>query len=127
MKNEKGITLIALVITVIIMLILAGVAISTITSDGGLFDKTLKSAEAYENAMDYETKIYNALLNDIDGYFDKKTLYFSLNTDQTEPLIPILLPYLYYSIKYNLLGKAMSHFFSYPNYLYIITLISKFN
>ena len=39
--NEKGITLIALVITVILMLILAGVAISALTGDGGLFDKSL--------------------------------------------------------------------------------------
>ena len=52
--NEKGITLIALVITVILMLILAGVAISALTGDGGLFDKSLKSAEAYEDASQKE-------------------------------------------------------------------------
>lgn len=72
MKNEKGITLISLVITVIVMLILAGVAITTAINDGGLFDETLKSAETYENAMDYEAKLYNDILNSIDGYFDKK-------------------------------------------------------
>ena len=34
LRNRKGITLIALVITIIVMLILAGVTISTITGQG---------------------------------------------------------------------------------------------
>ncbi len=37
--NNKGITLIALVITIIILLILAGVAIRTITGEDGLLRK----------------------------------------------------------------------------------------
>ena len=37
--NNKGITLIALVITIIILLILAGVAIRTITVEDGLLRK----------------------------------------------------------------------------------------
>ena len=37
-RNEAGITLIALISTVIIMLILAGVSISGLTSDGGMLD-----------------------------------------------------------------------------------------
>ena len=39
-KEEKGITLVALVITIIIMLILAGIGISAITGDGGIIRKT---------------------------------------------------------------------------------------
>lgn len=39
-KNEKGITLIALVITVIVLLILAGVAIATLTGENGILSKT---------------------------------------------------------------------------------------
>ncbi len=38
--NNKGITLIALVITIIILLILAGVAIRTITGEDGLIRKS---------------------------------------------------------------------------------------
>ena len=34
-KNTKGITLIALIITIIILLILAGVTISTLTGENG--------------------------------------------------------------------------------------------
>ena len=36
--KEKGITLIALVVTIIILLILAGVTIGMITGNRGLFD-----------------------------------------------------------------------------------------
>ena len=35
-KNQKGITLLVLVITIIILLILAGVTISAITGDNGI-------------------------------------------------------------------------------------------
>ena len=39
-KGNKGITLIALVITIIILIILAGIGISAITGDGGIIRKT---------------------------------------------------------------------------------------
>ena len=38
-KQEKGITLIALVITIIVLLILAGVAIATLTGDNSIIKK----------------------------------------------------------------------------------------
>ena len=68
LKMEKGITLIALVITVIVMLILAGVAISVLTNDGGIFDKTRASARAYENSTEKEAEQINNLMNGIDQY-----------------------------------------------------------
>ena len=39
MKNNKGITLIALVITIIVLLILAGITIAMLTGDNGLLTK----------------------------------------------------------------------------------------
>ncbi len=48
LSNDGGITLIALIITVVIMLILAGVAISVLTNDSGLFEKTTMSAKEYK-------------------------------------------------------------------------------
>jgi len=42
MKNDKGITLIALVLTVIVMLILAGVSMYSIAGQGRLMDDTKK-------------------------------------------------------------------------------------
>ena len=39
MKNQKGITLIALVITIIVLLILAGISIAMLTGDNGILTK----------------------------------------------------------------------------------------
>lgn len=47
--NEKGITLVALVITIIVLLILAGLTISYI-SNGGIIDKTKIAMNNYEDA-----------------------------------------------------------------------------
>ncbi len=50
MKNQKGITLIALVITIIVLLILAGVSIAMLTGQNGILTKattaTTKTKEA---------------------------------------------------------------------------------
>ena len=46
--QEKGITLIALVVTIVILLILAGVTIATVTGDNGLFSKAKKATVEYE-------------------------------------------------------------------------------
>lgn len=45
MKSKKGITLIALVITIIVLLILAGVSISMISGDDGIATKASQAAE----------------------------------------------------------------------------------
>ena len=44
MKDQKGITLIALVITIIVLLILAGVAIAMLSGENGLLKKASESA-----------------------------------------------------------------------------------
>lgn len=44
MKNEKGITLIALVISIIVLLILAGVSINAVIGDGGILRQAQKGA-----------------------------------------------------------------------------------
>ena len=43
--NDKGITLIALVITIIVLLILAGVAIATLTGDNGILTKAVTAKD----------------------------------------------------------------------------------
>lgn len=47
-KRNKGITLIALVITIIVLLILAGVTIATLTGDNGILTKANKAKETTE-------------------------------------------------------------------------------
>lgn len=50
MEKQKGITLIALVITIIVLLILAGVSIATLTGENGILGKATKSKEETEEA-----------------------------------------------------------------------------
>ena len=67
MKNNRGITLVALIITVVIMLILAGVVIGSVTGEG-LFSKTRDAVGAYENATRTEAEQIQTLMNEIDNY-----------------------------------------------------------
>ena len=70
LKQEKAITLIALVITVIVLLILAGVSIAMLTGDNGIITQATKSKEQTEQASD-EEKIQLAVLGtkiDDNGY-----------------------------------------------------------
>ena len=50
MKNNKGITLIALVITIIVLLILAGITIAILTGDNGLLTRTTTAKQKTEEA-----------------------------------------------------------------------------
>ena len=49
MKNQKGITLVALVITIIVLLILAGVTIAALSGDNGILSNASKSNQ--QNAI----------------------------------------------------------------------------
>lgn len=42
-RREKGITLIALIVTIVILLILAGIGIGTLSGDNGLINQTRRS------------------------------------------------------------------------------------
>ena len=54
-KEEiKGITLVALVVTIIVLLILSGVAISLSIGEDGIFKRTGEGAETYKNASENE-------------------------------------------------------------------------
>ena len=48
-KGNKGITLVALIITIIVLLILAGVSI-TFALQGGILDNAKKAVNEYNNA-----------------------------------------------------------------------------
>ena len=60
-QKNKGITLIALVITIIILLILAGITIATLTGENGLFARAKQAKEETEKAQ-VDEKIKLALL-----------------------------------------------------------------
>ena len=70
MKNQKGITLIALVITIIVLLILAGITISSITGNDSTMDKAVQAKTENNKAKirdDVSLALiasYNPALND---------------------------------------------------------------
>lgn len=68
MRSEKGITLIALVITIIVMLILVAVTI-TMAVNGGLFDYAGKAAGETNNAIDAEQQLGNGQAT-VNGLFE---------------------------------------------------------
>ena len=55
-KNIRGITLIALVITVIVLLILAGVTIAALSGDNGILTRAKEAKEKTEQAQEDESK-----------------------------------------------------------------------
>lgn len=60
-KNDKGITLIALVVTIIIMLILVGVTLNISLGENGLFTYAKKAAVEYENSTAKEDEALQEL------------------------------------------------------------------
>ena len=67
MKNTKGITLVALVITIIILLILAGISIQTITQTN-LFKKAERAKEETEQAQEKENEMLSNYIDSMNEY-----------------------------------------------------------
>ena len=68
LKKENGITLIALVITIIVLLILAAVSIATLTGENGLLIRANDAKRETEEARREEESMLNDLNNLIDNY-----------------------------------------------------------
>ena len=65
-RNTKGITLIALVVTVIVLIILAGVSISLVLGENGIVNKAKKAKENTELAKTEEETMLNELAKQIE-------------------------------------------------------------
>ena len=102
LRKNKGITLIALVITIIVLLILAGVSIAMITGQNGILTQAQKAKNETENVAnneavildDYEYKINEALgipqLPEVDdeGFFEKTSTINGEVPSANNPTIP---------------------------------------
>ena len=67
MKNQKGITLIALVVTIVVLLILAGTSIAMLTGENGIITRAQQSAAATTEGevIDKVTMAYNEVSTDV--------------------------------------------------------------
>lgn len=73
MKKQMGITLVALVISIVVMLILVGVTLAPIIREGGLYGKAKEAAAKTQNKIDYETQdLPSEMENYINSIFENK-------------------------------------------------------
>ena len=71
MKNTRGITLIALVVSIIVLLILAGITIAALSGDNGILTKAKEAKEKTEQAQKDEERNLQEItdtMNGVEGY-----------------------------------------------------------
>lgn len=66
LKGQKGITLVALVVTIIVLIILAGVSIALVLGNNGIVTKAQRGANNYKKAAANE----KAELTNIEAYLN---------------------------------------------------------
>ena len=71
-KEKRGITLIALAVTIIVILILAGVTIDAIFSENGIINKAKEAANAMNNAVANDQAELNDLLDELNEIMNSK-------------------------------------------------------
>ena len=80
MKNNKGITLVALVVTIVVLLILAGVSINLVLGNNGIIAKAKDAQRESAEASQNDLKGMNGLIEQMES-----TLNGSGNGGKTEP------------------------------------------
>jgi uncharacterized repeat protein (TIGR02543 family) len=80
--SNAGVTLISLIVTIIVLLILAGITIRISGGNNGLIGKTKKGVALYENAASSESQTLDEYADEIKSYVDvpkAATISFSSN------------------------------------------------
>ncbi len=104
MKREKGITLVALVVTIIVLLILAGVSISMISGDDGIVEKASQASEKTKEATaDEEQK-----MKDTVDYIDSKVQGNNGNVDSEDETEILNIHQKLYIYRPNLSGSGLT-------------------
>lgn len=63
LKGQKGITLVALVVTIIVLIILAGVSIALVLGENGIVNKSRDAANEYKKAAENEAITQNEVVD----------------------------------------------------------------
>ena len=70
-RNNKGITLVSLVVTIVVLIILAGAVVAAIVGNNGLINRAHKTAESWKNSSEQDEEdlqeIYSSLKIASDG------------------------------------------------------------
>ena len=70
-QTNKGITLIALVVTIVVLIILATVSINTVLGDNGIISRAQKARDSYSNSQKSEDEQMAVLANEMAQYDTK--------------------------------------------------------
>ena len=81
MRDKKGITLITLIITIVVVLILAGIILNVTLEESGLLKRTRVSKKEYENAENKEKAELEQITNLLDNYIGNDNNIEKLTAD----------------------------------------------
>ena len=81
--KEKGITLIALVVTIVVLLILAGVSVNALFGNSGIIEKAKEAQNAMDKAKENDEKGINELTNWLDSQVNGTTEGSTTGGDDT--------------------------------------------
>ncbi len=66
-RSKRGITLVSLIITIIILMILAGISINLVLGENGLYTMAIQAKEDMEQAQRDEEKMFNSLYDEMEN------------------------------------------------------------
>ena len=72
-KNSRGITLIALVVTITVLIILATVSVNTVLGDNGIIKRAQKARDSYQNSSTSEDEHMKQIANEMAEYDEDNT------------------------------------------------------
>ena len=86
-KSKQGITLIALVVTIVVLLILAGVTINLLFSDTGLFGKAQEAENAWRNGEQSDINAIGALVNELNDILNGTGTGGGVTPGEDDPVV----------------------------------------
>lgn len=81
-KNQKGITLVALVVTIIVLLILAGVSLSLVAGSDGILGRATNAVDKNQIAMIKE-KIELKVAEEVENFYEEKYVERTIDNSTT--------------------------------------------
>ena len=116
MKNTNGgITLIALVITIVVLLILAGVSIAMLTGDNGIITQAQKAKEKTEEAKIREEQQLESLLNRITSEVPSEEGFNATKNVNSPKITQGMIPIKYNGTDWVVCSKEDPEWYSYDD------------
>ena len=100
-NRQKGITLIALVVTITVLIILATVSINTVLGDNGIIKRAQKARDSYSNSQKSEDEQMAVLANEMAEYDEGESSGGGIDTP-TKPVEGITATEVAYKISREL-------------------------